>query len=183
MSKLSDAIRLAFKKGYRVTKDGSVINAVGRQRKCQLKRGNSSDPAMSYLVFNIGIGDRKVYPVLVHRLLAYQVFGEDALTEGAQTRHLDGNPLNNTPDNIAMGTPTDNALDRPVIDRKLHAQKAGKAYSKYSDDLWAQVKLDHASGMGYKKLRQKYGIPLGTLSYQISTTAKRNHSAAMAESI
>lgn len=46
----------------------------------------------------------------VHRLIGEAFLG--ALPEGMQTRHLDGNPLNCTLENLAYGTVRENCLDR-----------------------------------------------------------------------
>lgn len=64
-------------------------------------------------------------------------------------------------------------MDRRAEARKISAQIAGKAASKYTDDFWVKIKSDYESGLSYKKLRKKYGVPLGTLSYQLSSTAKK----------
>ena len=173
MSKTADAIRVAFRKGYRVSDSGEVTNAVGRVRKCQLRGGNTLTENTGYRVFNVCGGDRVPRPVPVHRLLAYQMFGEDALVPGKHTRHLDGNSLNNTPSNIAMGSSSDNAMDRPKEDRVAHARKAGLVASRYPEGFWEKIRQEYESGLGYKKLRANYGIPLGTLSYQLSKTGAR----------
>jgi hypothetical protein len=61
-----------------------------------------------YLVVNLrrDNGHRTHY---VHRLVAAAFHGAPQL--GQQTRHLDGDPLNNHADNLAWGTPLENADD------------------------------------------------------------------------
>ncbi len=168
MSKVTDAIRAAAAKGYSVTVEGEVLNRLGKKRKLQIKRRG---PYLLY-VFNIGWDDGS-FPIPVHRLAAFLKFGEPALVERVQTRHLDGDSLNNRPGNIDLGSGTDNAMDRLPADRQAHAQKAGRAASRHTDETWAAVRADYALGMGYKKLRTKYGIPLGTLSYNLSKTGAK----------
>jgi hypothetical protein len=121
-------------------------------------------------VFNVGLVGGEVYPVEVHRLLAFEKFGEAAFAEGIQVRHLDNNSLNNSWDNIVLGTPTQNAMDRPKEDRQAHAALGNQ---QFTEEFIHQLRLDHTSGLGYKKLRAKYGIPLSTLSYYLSSKAKR----------
>ena len=62
-----------------------------------------------------------------HHLQACQKFGDKIYEEGMVVRHLDGNPLNNTWDNIEIGTDYDNHMDRSRKDRVEHAIKATKA--------------------------------------------------------
>jgi hypothetical protein len=170
MNKSNRLLKAAFERGYRVNERGEVVSPKGRVRKPQqhLKK-------CGYCVAIFTVDDREgtSYPLRVHRLLAYQMFGDRVFEPGIEVRHLDGNSLNNTPENIALGTPSQNALDRPPIDRRLHASVAGKAQSPHTDETWAAVRADRAAGMGYKKLRAKYGIGLSTLSFQLSKTAKR----------
>lgn len=169
MSKTDDATRLAFEKGYRVLPDGSVQSARGKVRKLLLTMCGK----YPRLTFTIALKDRTVFPVGVHRLAALQKFGESCFADGICVRHADGNSLNNSLDNILIGTISDNMLDRTTEDRQVHAQRAGKAASRHSDELWERVRNDHRSGLGYKKLRDKYGISISTLSYQLSSTGKR----------
>ena len=73
---------------------------------------------------------------LLHRLVAMAFIGP--LPEGMQTRHVDGNPMNNVPSNLAYGTPGENALDKVRHGRhhnaikthckKGHALDAGNTY-------------------------------------------------------
>ncbi len=167
MSKANDATRIAFRKGYRVTEDGTVVNALGRARVVQIKNPDT-DPRC---VFNVGIGDGQRFPVMVHKLQAYQKFGEAMFAPGILVRHLDEDSLNNRPGNIELGTPVDNAMDRSDSARQLHAQNGLRGRGKIDETTWATIAEDHAAGMGYKLLRKKYGVSLGTLSYRLSQNA------------
>ena len=162
---------LAFDKGYRVTNAGQVRSRLGRVRK--LRKHLPGGARSPYLKFTVKVPTSDTrYPVPVHRLAAFQRFGEAALEYGVQVRHLNGDSLDNRLINLALGTPSQNALDRPAHDRRAHAQLAGMANAK-SDEIWDKVKVDYASGMGYKRLRKKYGIHLSTLSYRLSKGAKK----------
>lgn len=158
MSKSNDATRIAFRKGYRVTETGTVVNALGRTRVLQIKNADT-DPRH---VFNVGIGNGNRFPVMVHKLQAYQKFGEAMFEPGILVRHLDEDSLNNRPENIALGTPTDNALDRQPEVRRAHAQHAANHNIAYD---WKTVERDYfEGGLGFKKLAAKYGMSKGTLS-------------------
>ena len=160
-SKTASMVRLAFEKGYRVI-DGRVFSPAGKERRCSFRA--------NYYTFTISTADHKSYPVRVHQLVAFQKFGAPALTQGVHIRHLDDNSRNNFESNIGLGTPTQNALDRPA---KARSQHAAKGRQEYSEEDIEKLKTDHALGLGYKKLRKKYGIPLATLSYYLSKSAKR----------
>lgn len=170
MSGTQQAVRAAFEKGYRVNDQGQVISRLGKIRALALKVHRTGDRRH---VFTIQMERNKFFPIPVHRLLAFQLFGDAAFGPGIEVRHLDGNSLNNTPSNIALGTKSQNEMDKPAANRRLQAQKAGKVASRHTDETWEQVRADHATGMSYKKLRKKYGISLGALSYQLSKTATR----------
>lgn len=49
--------------------------------------------------------------VYEHRFVAFKKFGPSALLPGVVVRHIDGNKLNNSPDNLILGTQSDNARD------------------------------------------------------------------------
>ena len=151
MSKNQNAIQLAYRKGYRVDDDGRV-------RKCQVKKSRND----VRLVFNVGVGRGERYPVPVHRLQAFQKFGDAMFEPGIVVRHLDGDSTNNRPDNILIGTGSDNAMDRPAADRQAHASLAGSFTSPHD---WEVIEHDHSVGkLGFKKLAAKYGVSLGALS-------------------
>lgn len=54
-----------------------------------------------------------IYPMKIHRLVAYIKYGNAALRKGIDTRHLNGDKLDNSWDNIAIGTRSDNMQDMP----------------------------------------------------------------------
>jgi len=64
--------------------------------------------------------------ILVHRFQAYQKYGELLFVDGMVARHLNGNPLDNSWDNIVIGTQKDNMADISVAKRKERAINAGK---------------------------------------------------------
>lgn len=164
MSKINDALVLAHRKGYRVTDEGVVVNALGRERKCQKRKRNGD---VRY-VFNVAVGGRKRMPIPPHKLQAYQKFGDAMFEVGVVVRHLDGNALNNRPENIDIGTVLDNIMDRPAHERKAHSEKANAARSDVRKD-WDLIEADHReNNMGFKLLARKYGISTGALSFHFN---------------
>ena len=118
-SKRTIALETAYDKGYRVvegeviTPSGTVLALVGRK----------------YLRFST-MTVNGIYPVPVHRLVAYQKYGEKLFEKGICVRHLDGDAFNNLPNNIAIGTYRDNAMDIPVEDRMRSVEHAS-SFRKY----------------------------------------------------
>lgn len=154
-------IKYAFDRGYRVQGDGSVLSPKGK--RLSLHPNNRG----GYLRFGVNCGDirGKVY---VHRLAAYQNFGEQSFRDGVQCRHVDGNGTNNSPSNIALGTVRQNAMDKPKSTRLRTAKKAAKARRKLTDEQLAEFRRDRAAGMKYKQLMAKYGISKATVSYIVN---------------
>jgi hypothetical protein len=165
MSKTAEMVKLAHSKGYRVTPDGVVLSPFGKVRKLQ-QVGRKKCP---YYAFTLATEDA-AFPVPVHKLVAFQKFGEDAFLPGFHTRHLDGNSMNNREENIQMGTGTDNALDRPEAERRAHAAKGNR---KHSLDFIAKIRKEHSSGASYRELSERHGVGKSTLSYYLSQIGKR----------
>ncbi len=164
MSTNEALVLLAYKKGYRVTPNGTLINAVGRPRKTITKGG--------YQFFTMKNPITKIStPVAVHRIVALQEFEEAAFLTAPCVRHLNGNSLDNRPKNIALGTHKDNAMDRPPHERQAHAESA--ALHNIRAD-WSAIDTDRAAGMSYKQLRKKHQVPLATLSYRYGKGKRRS---------
>ena len=88
-SKQAAALVKAYRKGYRVLCDGSVVSPSGSTRKPLRFNG-------AYQAFTVRVGARSMM-VAYHQLCAYQKFGDLALRAGVHVRHLDGNPANKKP--------------------------------------------------------------------------------------
>ncbi len=168
MTRIKQAVMKFVLSGGRVSRCGKFVFGVRGHELSQTAKVRND---RSYYTVSVS-HDGQSLPVPVHRIVAFLKYGVASLA-APTIRHLNDDPSDNAWDNIAIGTRSDNALDRPAADRILHAQKAGKAGSRHSDETWSAVRGDHAAGMGYKKLRKKYGIGLSTLSFQLSKTAAR----------
>lgn len=160
LSKANETLIEAYNRGYRII-NGICYGYKGKPIKgCLLKRRNSP----SYVRFSIKI-ERQIRSFKAHRLVAYQKYGDEIFKDEICVRHLDGNPLNNREDNIAIGTQSDNMMDRKPLARHLHAKVASSHIRRFSNEEVAQIKLDHKNGMSYKKLCIKYNTSKSTLSY------------------
>lgn len=139
--------------GYKVEKDGKCISKTSKELNAYNTNG--------YKIINARI-DKKLIKVPVHRLQAYQKFGNQIYEEGMMIRHLDNNPLNNSWDNLGIGTNSDNMMDQP---KEQRIKKASNANKKYSDELVMEIKAYHNSGYSYKEIMEKYNISSkGTIS-------------------
>lgn len=113
------------------------------------------------------------HPINIHQIAAYVKYGKDFILSDV-VRHKDGNPLNNSSGNILIGTQSQNMMDRAREDRRIHAQHAASFQkASVSNDVIDKIKEDHALGLGYKKLKKKYGFSVAFFSYHLSKTAKR----------
>lgn len=159
--------QIAYAKGYRVSCDGkNVVSPRGRNRYV-------STNADGYKHFNVSVNG-KPYPIRVHRLHAFQVFGE-ALYSADCVRHLDGNPANNSIENLALGTDSENMIDIPAHVRLRKARVASAAVSKHKHEEVLEFYLTTKS---YAKTMQRFGITSkGTLNWIVrkSETAGKRH--------
>lgn len=108
-----------------------------------------------------------------HRLAAYLKFGDAMFEPRIEVRHLDGNPLNNSADNLALGTHSDNILDIPKHVRIRTATTAAKAKRKLTDHEVAELRKDRAAGWKYKDLTVKYGLVKSALTYILGTGKRK----------
>lgn len=89
--------------------------------------------------------------------MAYQKYGDRIYNPRMVVRHLDGNPLNNSWENIAIGTQSENNMDKPPELRRrmaVHASSFMTVYSKSLVDKIKEYKMTH----GYKDTMREFGI-------------------------
>ena len=105
MSNLNRALIWAYNHGYVAREDGSVAGKTVDSMSLYTGGGKKGG---RYLRFNVKPpwSKHKVH-VKVHRLVAYQKYGE-FWKSGLEVDHIDGDILNNSFDNIRVVTHTDN---------------------------------------------------------------------------
>ena len=154
---------LALIKGYTVTKEGILLNRNGIQVKGRIK-----DRKRDYYNFDIRIGPRKENKkvhCMIHRLQAYQKFGDKIYEKGIVVRHLNGDRYDNSYDNIDIGTNKDNKNDIP---KELVSINCGHISRKYSKETIESIRKDYENGMSYSNIMIKYNISSkGTVHYII----------------
>lgn len=161
-TKYANAIVSFHDLGYYVTRDGDLINPKGKKLKGTV---NNAGYRMSGNILN-----GKHQKFFVHQMQAYQKFGKKALQKGMQVRHLNGNCLDNSWNNIELGTAADNASDIPQHVRKRRAQLGGQKGGRVSGKLPAKhrkLSYDDAENIrsqyrynntSYKSLAKKFGV-------------------------
>jgi hypothetical protein len=97
----------------------------------------------------------KLYSRQVHRLVLRAFSGPPPFA-GSVSRHLDGNPANNTPSNLQWGTIRENTEDRLRHGTQVHGEQLHSA--KITDELAANIIADLAAGLWQREIAEKYGI-------------------------
>lgn len=163
-------LRIVSQLGYRVTAAGDVIAPSGRHLGTRLVSRNG----YAHFSFTVHKTDRtkyglpRVIRLPVHRLASYQLFGEKALEPGIEARHLNGNCLDNRLVNIAIGTRSDNMMDRPEHVRKAIAGYAGShprpSRRKCSDDQVRELRQRFKAGETALALAREFELAKGSVN-------------------
>lgn len=159
MKDYSQNEKILFNLGYNINKDGTCIGKHGK-----ILTGTISK--YGYRIISIRLKDKSI-KVSVHRFQAFLKFGDKIYDEKYEIRHLDCNKLNNSWDNIEIGTHSQNMMDIP---KEIRINTASNAHKKYSDELILEIKEYRILGHSYKEIMKKYNISSkGTLSYIINS--------------
>ena len=109
-----------------------------------------------------------VYDRKVHRLVCQAFHGASDLPE---VRHLDGDPANNQPSNLAWGTAAQNAADRDGHGRTRRGESSGRA--KLTTAQAAEIRASYATAVagrqrvprGWReRTARRYGLTTNGLS-------------------
>ncbi len=122
MTKRTDGILCATRKGYIVDGIGNVWY------RGRIVNGYVDNKG--YRRIKIRDEGNRSIDVLVHRLHAYQKYGDEIFREGIQIRHLNGVKSDNSWINIGIGTQSENMMDRPEDKRREIAMLASSYISK-----------------------------------------------------
>ena len=144
---------IAYDLGYRVNKKGQLIGLKGKPI------GSISN---GYYKFKIRQNSGYIN-CLTHRLQAYQKYGMNIYKSGIVCRHLNGNSLDNSMDNIAIGTQSDNMMDMKPEVRKAKGIHASSFAQIHNHD---EIILFYNKEKSYSKTMDKFNISSkGTLHY------------------
>ena len=93
--------------------------------------------------------------VPVHRLVAYQKYGEAIFNRDLCICHTDNDKRNNSPSNLRLDTPSGNCQDKPKEMRVRCALAAARAQAKLTD---ADVAYIRSNKMKLKDIQLRYGV-------------------------
>lgn len=156
LSKSNQGILIAFRKGYTVSENGNVYNPKGKQLAVNAAAGKY--PTITVTEDNVS------YNVPVHRLAAYCFYGSEMFKTGLLVRHLNGNVLDVRRENIALGTQSENSMDRPQYQRVLTAVKGRKAQkrrahnAKFSPEEVKEIRTRRSSGETLQSIANDFKI-------------------------
>ena len=160
----------AYEKGYRVI-NGELYNPQGNLLKGFLTDG--------YKCFKMYLGrrpNRKGVNVKVHRLVAYQKYGDKLFEENIETRHLDNNKLNNFEDNITIGTHSQNMMDKPKEQRLDVSINAASHLRRWTDEEEKAIREFHNEHRSYAMTMKQFGITSkGSLFYILKKIKEREN--------
>ncbi len=141
--------------GYRVGDDGSVWSRWnGRHGLGEMwKQLNPTLDSHGYRQAKVRTADGTKKSVLVHVLVLRAFVGEKL--PGQETRHLDGNPLNNRLDNLCWGTRSEN-----VRDRIRHGTFVTRLFGnpKLTPDQVREIREFRRGGMSTRMIARKFNV-------------------------
>ena len=145
---------------YRVKENGTVW-AFSKWRSSIFRwRQLVANPSRyGYLMVRI-MKDGKRCNLYVHKAIAGR-FLPARPSPRHQLRHLDGNKLNNRPENLAWGTAKDNADDRSRHGRTAMGERNG--FSKLSDEARANIATRVIAGDSPTMLARQYKITVSNV--------------------
>jgi hypothetical protein len=167
LSNKNKATMEAFKRGYRVMPEGCVRSPTGAIRRLCMQNCNG------YKKFSFNITIRgKATAIYVHKLAAYQKFGDTVFASDIEVRHLNNVSTDNSLANIGIGTHKQNMHDIPQNLRKQYSSKGSvagaKKLRKFNDEQIVLIRKMHISGMSYNKLCKIFKCAKSTISYIIT---------------
>lgn len=146
--------------GYRVDDRGFVERPNGSIVSVCIREAVEGHPLY---VFSIRHGVVR-YPqtVFVHKLVAYQKFGLRAFDPNVVIRHLNGNSLDNSWNNIEIGSQRLNSLDIPLERRIALARHAASFQRSITSD---EARLIRETKPPLSEVMARFGVSKSTASY------------------
>jgi hypothetical protein len=156
MAKFDEKFKVAVDKGYYVDEHGDVYS---KYKKLSLSLNNSK-----YYFFTIRVNKIRTV-ILVHRFVAYLKYGNIIFEDDIVVRHLNNNSMDNSYENIDIGTQSDNMRDISLKNRTITSIKVSSYKRRFTDEEVTQILYDRKNGFTYKKICEKYNTSKSTLSY------------------
>jgi hypothetical protein len=158
MSRVNEVIRNLKERGFTFNESGNIVKPDGNVMPSRVTGTDQRGYYHAVKVKDNGVSR----PIPVHRFISYMKYGDTALRNKVQTRHLNGVSTDNTPSNIAIGSASDNAMDRNPDIRKTHSDIASSYIKKLSAEA---VKDIRESEKPLSELARKYRVAKSTISY------------------
>jgi len=155
-NKLQKVIIYAKNKGMRVEPDGTIIGMKNKPIKGTIDHRGYIKVCVKF--------HKKDIPVYIHRLQAYQKFGDKIFEDGMQVRHLNGDSQDNSWSNIAIGTMQQNHMDKKPMTRLNAARKAALAQRKYTNNQVEEIRSRKKSGESLNSLARSFNTTKGHIS-------------------
>jgi hypothetical protein len=157
---LKEVLLYVISIGYRVDIQGNLYknDRLSRSRKIR-KTG--------YKIFQTKIDGKNIY-AYIHRIQAYQKYGDKIFDPNLEVRHFDNNKLNNSHENIILGTHSENMFDVPIKIRMHTTRKGAAKKRRFSYEEAEEIRIEHSKGMSYKKLCAKYNVGKSVISYIVN---------------
>lgn len=130
------------------------VSSLGRIRCVGRPPRVGSINRRGYRHFQMRVGGRKAVNLSVHRLICEAFHG--APFEGAVVRHLDGDTLNNLPENLAWGTVAENIADQTRHGTKPRGERHANA--KLTESGVREIRRRRSAGERAKDLAREFGI-------------------------
>jgi hypothetical protein len=155
--KLKFVLEWMVARGWDVDPEGRMTNPKREVRKGSLTGG--------YLKVGVKIPELGIssYAVKIHKFQAYRKFGDTIFQEGVVVRHLNGDPQDNSSDNIVLGTQSQNMMDRDEQDRVKHS----KERRRYSQEVKSRLIQERESGKSFTRISREQSIPLQSVKDMI----------------
>lgn len=152
-----EALIAAHEKGYRVLPGNQVLSPSGRILSLVSRGGG-------YLCFCIKRNRKNVF-VPIHRLFAYEKFGDVIFDPDIVVRHLNGNNQDNSAENISIGSQSQNMMDIPRNKRKSMGKAGASKRRKFSDHQVQSIRDRVIAGETQASLAKFYGVAKSTIFY------------------
>lgn len=162
LSKKNLYILESFSEGYDINEKGELI------RKDLTIKNKFRIGKNGYYNVTLRLPSCEKADVKIHKLQAYKKYGEEMFKKGIVVRHFDGDRLNNTWDNILIGSYSDNQMDIPKESRVNSAIKATRQMQDNTRSYEERCLIydDLNLGLTYSEIMKKYNISSkGTLSF------------------
>lgn len=98
---------------------------------------------------------------LVHRMIA-EAFHGPCPSENHEVRHLNGDRLDNRPENLCWGTRSENQMDRVVHSTSNRGSRHGM--SKLTEDEVRSIRERYAMGHQREEIARAYDVDPGTIA-------------------